>query len=147
MPKRRFSEIDERLRAAVDALATVDHGANKRVAERIGRPAPWLTEYRHRTAFPDLETFLALMRAVGWTLTNDLRGVLEPPTGLVSRHKQELIDILRELDDADVGAVLLPMVRSLARQASVPTTEQPRESAPLPTRASGSKSERGRRRS
>lgn len=78
MAKRRYGPLEERLRAAVDALVGGSRGRNQEVAAKIDRPPSWLTVYRGGRTHANLDTSLALMRVLGWALTEDLRDATAP---------------------------------------------------------------------
>lgn len=111
MAKRRYSEIDERLRQAVERR--VSETSNKAVAEAIRRDEPWLTRYRKTGSQPDIPTLLALMRVVGWKLKADLSGVIEPESDLIPWLRDPLV--------ADADASLPPDQRFIygVRQGGV----------------------------
>jgi hypothetical protein len=122
MAKRRRGAEEERLRAAIGKWVRPDgvrseHKRNKTVAEAIGRPASWVTEYINGQNHANLDTSLALMRFLGWSVEDDL-------SALVTRD----IDpgLLLRLQDKGMAA----RVRTLL--ASLPTLEELLTHPPLP---------------
>lgn len=72
MARRRQGKLEERLRAGITAQVRGRQGKNKELAEQIGRPGSWVSEYMGGENHASLDTSLALMRFLGWRLNEDL---------------------------------------------------------------------------
>lgn len=143
MPRRR-GELEEKLRSAVIAYVRgketrAQDGRNKEIAERIGRPPSWLTEYMDGENHANLDTSLALMRAIGWTVNENLAELISSeiePEVLNALRDPQVSDLIREFQrlrkHPGVRASLLSSARSLADQfgTPLPTHAPTRAAAP-----------------
>lgn len=133
---RRRGELEEKLRAAVGRYVRPDGlrseaGRNKAVAEAIGRPPSWVTEYINGENHANLDTSLALMRCLGWSLARDLKDVVAPPRlgseAHANRHTRRAITLLTKMSD-DGQKLAARRIAGLA--AAFPIEASPKSKAP-----------------
>lgn len=151
---RRRGDLEERLRAAVKVYVRGPEGdrsyqgRNKKVATAIGRPESWVTEYINGENHANLDTSLALMRFLGWSLTADLSGASGPsldPELIAQLQDAETAERVRRFValQAELQAVLvqMPPLGDIAR-----TPERSGESKSGPIREIRTKSAGSRNR-
>jgi len=123
------------------------YGRNKALADAIGRPPSWVTEYINGENHANLDTSVALMRYLGWSLAENLSEVSDPPV------PGDLAIALRDAETAEQVRAFLALpahFRQILVAMPVPgtphTPARPAESTGDTLRAVGTKSARGRRR-
>lgn len=156
---RRRGELEERLRTAIAKYVRPDGGRsgggrNKALADYLGRPASWVTEYIDGENHANLDTSLALMRFLDWTLTENLKGVVVPnldPRFLDAMRDERLAgvvsDLLRLKQRPDLQDAIVANARSFANQfGNAPLRESAPEATPESARVVRAKVGRSRRR-
>jgi hypothetical protein len=92
--RRRGGPLEDRLRRAV-ALYVSRRGAAQELAAQIGRPPSWITEYKQGTNHANLDTSIALMRAIGWRPEDVLS------SGPIDEEALTLLARIRELGEEE----------------------------------------------
>lgn len=112
MPRRRRGVLEERLRAEIARRVRGHKGENKRLAEVLGRPPSWVTEYIDGENHANLDTSLVLMRYVGWSLDAELKDAVRPDIDP---------DVLAALGNEDVVTVVTDLLRLTRRPEALAT--------------------------
>src|SRR5262245_7093043 len=87
--KRVWGPLEEGLRREVEKrLESGERGARSRLAQQLGKPGSWVTEYVQRLRRANLDTSLELMRFVGWRVPDTLRKTADPIAN-VPRDEQQ----------------------------------------------------------
>lgn len=132
MPRRRRGILEERLRAEIARRVRGHKGENKHLAEALGRPPSWVTEYIDGENHANLDTSLALMRYVGWSLDAELKNALQPdidPDLLAALRNEDVVtvvtDLLRLMQRPKALATVVATVRVTADLLGAPKSSAP----------------------
>lgn len=115
---RKRGPLEERLWRAVILEIRGHRGRNKEVAAYIGRTSQWVSEFMSGRQYANLDTALALMRYLGWSLNVELRQVVvsASPEVLAACRDPEMLTLVSWLTKAK------PEERKLAIQLAAVAT-------------------------
>ena len=145
----------ERLRRAVIDLVRGKRGMNRALADAIGRTATYVSEFMKGDQRADLDTALAIMQWVGWTVDDAMRAMPRPDPdpmlplqrALYERDIADAVSALIELGSSPpVRAAMVEVIVLTARDIREARAQSPRQGDGLPLGVQGT-GRRGRRRS